>query len=175
VVVNDATRESVLESAGIKRARTVIIVSNDDLANLEMALDARDLNPEIRVVLRMFDEQLADKVRRAFNIEVAYSSSSLAAPVFASASVSKAIKQSFFVDDSLLEVAELKVFEGSTLAGKTIEEIRKTHPLRVVSLRRGQTPSLFPEDEIKLAAGDVIVVLCSLETVKQLEEATGGS
>ena len=48
---------------------TLVIATNDDLANVEIALDARRLNPHIRVVLRMFDENIANKLRDAFHLD----------------------------------------------------------------------------------------------------------
>jgi voltage-gated potassium channel len=174
VVVADPTREAVLESVSVKKARTIIIATDDDLANLEIALDARDLNPDIRVVLRMFNETLVAKVKKAFNIQVAFSTSALAGPVFASASVSKAIRQSFYVDEQLLEVAEYRILERSRLAGKTLDDLKQKHQLRAISLRRGKDSLLFPPGTEKLGVGDVVVFLTNLETVKTLEEENGG-
>jgi voltage-gated potassium channel len=175
VIIADPTRETVLEQAGVRAARTIIIATDDDLANLEIALDARDLQPDIRVVLRMFNESLVGKIKKAFNIQVAFSTSALAGPVFASASVSKAIRQSFYVDDQLLEVAEYRILEKSRLAGQTLDQLKTRYPMRVVSLRRGKDPqALFPPGTEKLAVGDTLVVLTSLETVKTIEEENGG-
>lgn len=174
VVIADPTRETVLASVAVAKARTIIIATDDDLANLEIALDARDINPEIRVVLRMFNEALVAKVKKAFNIQVAFSTSALAGPVFASASVSKAIRQSFFIDETLLEVAEYRIHERSRLAGSTLDELKARHPLRVITLRRGKDQKLFPGGAEKLAAGDVVVFLTNLETVKAIEEENGG-
>ena len=174
VVIADPTREEVLQTVNVQKARTIIIATDDDLANLEIALDARDLNPGIRVVLRMFNDQLVTKIKKAFNIQVAFSTSALAGPVFASASVSRAIKQSFYVEDQLLEVAEYRVLEKSRLAGKSLEELKKDHQIEIIAVRRGTNQQVFPKSNEKLAVGDVLVVLTNLETVKRLEEANGG-
>jgi hypothetical protein len=72
VLLMDARQEESLEAAGLHHARTLVIATNDDLANVEIALDARRLNPHIRVVLRMFDENIANKLRDAFHLEVAF-------------------------------------------------------------------------------------------------------
>ncbi|MBI4858908.1 MAG: NAD-binding protein [Candidatus Riflebacteria bacterium] len=174
VVVADPTREAVLESVNVAGARTIIIATDDDLANLEIALDARDLNPSIRVVLRLFNEALLAKVKKAFNIQIAFSTSALAGPVFASASASKAIRQSFFVDDTLLEVAEFTVLPRSSLAGKTLNDLKERFPMRVISIATGKEQKLFPRGSEKVAEDDTIVVLATLETVKAIEAANGG-
>jgi Trk K+ transport system NAD-binding subunit len=83
VLIRDMKDDDALIDAGIKHARAVIIATNDALANLEVAMDARRMNPLIRVVMRMFDEQIAAKISSAMDIDVAFSSSQLAAPVVA--------------------------------------------------------------------------------------------
>ncbi|MBW3575525.1 MAG: NAD-binding protein, partial [Actinobacteria bacterium] len=72
-----------LIDAGVEHASAVIICTNDDTANLEVALDARRMNPRIRVVMRLFEQQLARKLSEVLNVDAAFSSSNLAAPVVA--------------------------------------------------------------------------------------------
>ncbi len=66
VVSGDATRPNILEQAGIKRACSIVTCTENDLTNLEIALVARELKPDIRVVLRMFDDDMAPKVADRF-------------------------------------------------------------------------------------------------------------
>lgn len=81
VLIRDMKEDQALLDAGIRHASVIIIASNDDLANLEVALDARRMNPSIRVVVRMFDQQIADKFKQAAIFDEAFSSTALAAPV----------------------------------------------------------------------------------------------
>ncbi len=83
IVMSDMREDRALIEAGIEHARAVVIATNDDMANLEVALDARRMNPGIRVILRMFDRRVAGKIKEAFRIDEAFSSASLAAPVVA--------------------------------------------------------------------------------------------
>lgn len=64
-------------------ARAIIIATNDDMANLEVALDARRMNPKIRVIMRLFDQRMADKFKEAALIDEAFSPAALAAPILA--------------------------------------------------------------------------------------------
>jgi hypothetical protein len=66
LLLGDARREAFLADAGITRARSIVLATDNDIANLEVALDARRLNPTIRVVLRLFDPNMAEKVREGF-------------------------------------------------------------------------------------------------------------
>ncbi len=51
-IPGDATDESILMDAGIKRARGVIITTGDDVDNLFITLTTREIHPEIWIVAR---------------------------------------------------------------------------------------------------------------------------
>ena len=87
VLIRDMKEDQSLIDAGIQRARAIIIATNDDMANLEVALDARRLNPHIRVLMRLFDQQIAGKIADAMMVDAAFSSSALAAPLVAALSL----------------------------------------------------------------------------------------
>jgi len=87
VLVRDMRDDQALRDAGIAEARAIIIASNDDLANVEVALDARRMNERIKVLLRLFDQRIADKFKDAGLIDEAFSSAALAAPVVADLAV----------------------------------------------------------------------------------------
>lgn len=88
VVHGDPRTPAVLRQAGVGSGAAVIVMTGgDDLANLNIALAARELDPAIRVVLRMFDTELGAHIPELFPDAVALSSSALAAPGFVSAAI----------------------------------------------------------------------------------------
>lgn len=80
-VIGDAKQERVLRDAGLPRAKALLSVTNDDLTNLEIGLNAKLLNPELRVVLRIYDQVLAQSLDERLDIHFAFSMSSIAAGV----------------------------------------------------------------------------------------------
>ena len=86
VVIGTGREEGILDDINVGHAKSIICGTDDDLVNLEIALDARKINPNIRVVMRMFDQELAAKVRDAFDIHLCFSTSAIAAPLFATSS-----------------------------------------------------------------------------------------
>jgi len=76
-----------LRGVDLGAARCVVLTEDDDLSNLEAALGARDLNPAIRVVLRMFDAELAERAIGLLDNTRVLSSSAEAAPYFAAAAL----------------------------------------------------------------------------------------
>lgn len=84
VLIRDIREDAALVEAGVKHARAIILATNDDMANLEVAIDAQRLNPQIRILLRMYDQQIAQKIKDALGIAEAFSSAALAAPIVVS-------------------------------------------------------------------------------------------
>ncbi len=169
--IGDARNESLLEEANITKARSIILATNDDLANLEVALDARRLAPGIRVVLRMFDQHMADKIRDGFNIHIAMSQASLSAPAFATAAIEPAIVNSMVVNNQLVVMQRWLVKENGPLCNRTVRDILVDLGFSVVERRpRNDQGRLFPPPETKIAAGDEILVQGPYDKLAKLRE-----
>jgi Trk K+ transport system NAD-binding subunit len=169
VIIADARREETLVKAGVAQADVVIPCTEDELTNLDIALDARDLNPDIKIVMRMFDPELAERVERGFGIHTAFSVSALAAPSFAAAAMRVNVQHSFYVGETLVNLSELIVAPGSRLAGQTVAEVEAGLDMSVMSYEGGGIADLHPKPAQRLRAGDKITVLATLEILKQLD------
>src|SRR6185369_13915974 len=66
VIKGDAREATTLKQAGLSRARAIVTAINDDLTNIEIALTARGVRPELRVILRVFAEELDRNLERGF-------------------------------------------------------------------------------------------------------------
>lgn len=169
LLIGDARREALLEDANVADARSIILATNDDLANLEVALDARSFSPDIRVVLRMFDQHMADKIRDGFNIHIAMSQSALSAPAFATAALEPSIVNSIIVGSRLVVVQRWNVRRDGPLCDRTVADILRTLGLCVIERRPREEPGgLFPAPETVLLAGDEVLVQGPLDTIASL-------
>ncbi|MDJ1184368.1 potassium channel family protein [Roseofilum casamattae] len=81
-IVGELRSASTLLKAGIIDADTLIIATHDDAENLAILVQARVLNPKIRVINRLFNTNLGDRLDRTLPQHTTMSVSSLAAPVF---------------------------------------------------------------------------------------------
>lgn len=159
VIIGDARRESLLDEAGIARARAVVVATNNDLVNLEVALDARQKRPDIQVVMRMFDQNMADKVHAGFDIRAVLSTAALAAPTFAAAAVVGNVVATTVLDDQLLVTVRTEVRPDEPWCGKSLAQVTDQHRLCILSHRRGaQPPTLFPPSTVVLEPKDELVV-----------------
>jgi len=169
VLLGDARDRDLLEKAGVGVASAIVACTDDDLANLEVALEGRELNPDLKVVLRMFDQALAERMCRGFGIHTAFSTSALAAPALAAAATRAAVEYSFYVDDVLLNVSRLTVADGSPLTGGTVGEVEQELDLSIIFCRDARGVDYHPPGDKVLEGGDQIVVSASLPALASLE------
>lgn len=90
VVIGDLRAASTLLRAGIENAHTLVLSSNDDALNLAILTQARILNPRIRIINRLFNSSLGDRLDQTLPDHVSMSVAALAAPVFAFAALGNA-------------------------------------------------------------------------------------
>ena len=171
VLCEDINNPKSLERVNIKTARAIVCATNDDLANLNVALDARRLNPEVRIVLRLFDEDLVERVRDNFRAE-AHSTSALSAPAIALSALDPRILHSFEVGKHLMVVSRFVV--GDRLSGSTVKELRDTHGGLTLSLvRPNQAEVMHPPGEVTLQKGEVATVQLNWHDYVKLRAHTG--
>jgi voltage-gated potassium channel len=158
VIQDDATREPALEAAGIQRARAIILCTQNDSMNLQVALKARRLRPGIHVVVRIFDEDFADALHEQFGF-TAMSATGMAAPAFASAASGVDITRPITVEGETLSLARLIVQPNSKLISMTVSAIEAHYNVSVVLLHRNHEADLHPPAECVVISGDALAVL----------------
>lgn len=169
LLIDDTRSPLCLPRTNVKHASAIVCATDDDLANLNIALDARRLNPDIRVVIRLFDDDLSEKVRDTFKAE-ALSSSSLAAPAMALSAMDPRIVHSFHLGKHLMVVSVFEAREG--LPGLTITEIRERFGALVLAMKRGELERLdAPGDEV-LRPGDVLTLQATYPDYRRLRAFT---
>ncbi|TMA30240.1 MAG: potassium transporter TrkA [Deltaproteobacteria bacterium] len=168
VQIDDVRAAGVLERANVQRASAIVCATDDDLANLNIALDARKMKPVIRVVMRLFDDDLVAKVSASFEAQ-AFSTSALAGPALAMAALDPSIKNSFEVGSRLMVVAELVV--SPPLAGRTVAQLRDENSALVLHLVKKDGQTVFdPPGAVALEAGDRATLQSTLEAYRGLRE-----
>jgi Trk K+ transport system NAD-binding subunit len=82
LLTGDATHEEVLELCDIPHASALVVLTNNDPGNLEIALGARALRPDVPLVVRMENRTFAQATAQLFGIAT-FSPAVLSAPAFA--------------------------------------------------------------------------------------------
>ena len=164
VVIGDASRAETLAGMRLETARCVMAVTSDDIANLETALAARAFRPDLRIVLRLFDGDLAERVERRFAIHISRSVAALAAPAFVAALLERRMIGVIAVGRRVLAVTEVAVAADSPATACTVAEIELRCECRVLAIGEHFAPS--PQQHV--AAGR-LTVIASAAGLRQLD------
>jgi voltage-gated potassium channel Kch len=87
IIVGNLRAAATLLAAGVREAHTLVLAANDDALNLAILTQARVLNPHIRIINRLFNTSLGDRLDRTLPDHTTMSVAALAAPVFAFAAL----------------------------------------------------------------------------------------
>lgn len=94
IIVGDARDNVTLIKAGIRQAKTLVLVHDDDALNLAILTQARVLNPQIRIINRLLNHTLGDRLDLTLPDHFTMSVAALASPLFTFAALgNKAIGQ----------------------------------------------------------------------------------
>jgi Trk K+ transport system NAD-binding subunit len=165
VIVGDAREPLTLRRAGIQRARAVVAAINGDLINIEIALAARAIRRDLRVVLRVFSEELDQNLEKSMGHNAAFSASALAAPTFAAAAVSREIAYVIPTTQGLLGLTSLNVQSESRITGfgSAIEE---AYNVRMVHHETPAGRNLTIGSINRISGGDRITLIGSIESLE---------
>ncbi len=162
-VLGDAHREETLSVAGLTRAGVLVVTLEDDAANVFVTLSAHQANPKLRIIARAHEAATEGMLLKAGASRVIcpqlIGASRMADVVMRPAVVDFVEMAHRGID---LEMDQLQLGEGSELAGKTLRELELPRKIGavVVAVRRGDGSAVYhPTPELKLAAGDTLVVV----------------
>jgi len=169
VIVEEPRQPEGLKDAQVQSARAIILCTEDDLINIEIALIARELNPNIRIVMRIFNDELARNLPHSLQIEAAISSSALAAPALIAATSTQPVIHTFTFGGQVLHMAELVVHPRGQLAGRSVHELEEKYKLSVV-MRRSDSGKVehHPAGTQQIHSGDHLVVLTAMTELQRL-------
>ena len=163
VVIGDAFREETLSEAGLDTCLALVAVTSLDIVNLETALNARALRDDLRIVLRLTDDDLAERLQKSTGNMVSRSVPYLAAPAFAAAMLEHQVLRTIAVGRHVLLIADVRVADQAGLAGSFLADTEQDGQARVLALQAGGSAALdwSPHRGYLLAAGDRLIVLAT--------------
>jgi Trk K+ transport system NAD-binding subunit len=172
IVLGDYRRESTLREAHAETADAIVFANDDDLANLNAALAAHEINPKIRLVIRMFDAELGSHLPALFPEAVTISSSAVAAPGFVSAAIDGEAGERFELAGKLLTA-------HTTASDQAPDPIAPANPAGVRSipiarLRADRTVDILP-DAATDESGLIVIDVTDPPATKAVEAKGGAS
>ncbi|WP_231953683.1 NAD-binding protein [Actinoplanes derwentensis] len=172
VIIGDASAQEVLQAASIDTCRALVVLSTDDRVNLQAALQSRATHDNLRVVLRLFDDDFAQRVETAFQIDTSRSVSRICAPIFAAALLERDVHATIPVDRHSLLVATVTVSALSPLDGAPLEHVDHPGEARVIGLSVAgeEWVDWGPDQRRVLAEGDRVIVVARRRGLRVLAE-----
>ncbi len=159
LIVDDGRNSLVLEKAGLRYADAFLACTGNDHVNLEAVMKVRDMNPHVRIVSRMWDDQYSTHLHQFLNVETVLSSSDLAAPVFAGATVGVEITQTLQIHGQDYSMIRITVEAGSFLDGKEIGTLQAENGMDIVlHSHDSSNVHVQPDRNVVVRAGDTLVI-----------------
>lgn len=175
LVEGDATEDHILLQAGIKRARGLVSALSTDSDNVYVALTARELNPELRIVARAEDERSERKLLHAGATRV------VSPYVIGGHRMAHALLRPAVLDvidlathyrSIELQIEEVQIPKGGFGGGRTLQDsgIRETLGIIVIAIKKPNGEMVFnPTADALIVEGDRLVVMGQTTNLRELE------
>jgi voltage-gated potassium channel len=181
VIVGNASREENLAKAHIERAAGLVAAVSSDPENLYIVLTARGMKPDLKIIARASEEEATSKLLRA-------GASQVLSPYFF---IGNRIAQLLlrpnvldFIDTAIgterldIEIGEVRVSDGSELAGKSFADsaIREQAGVIVLAVKNTAGAMTFnPPPSAQIRPGDCLIVIGDDAQLKKLEALAGAA
>ena len=171
----DAREPSILRQAGLLEAAALIICGKNDLANMQIILEARRIAPQVRIVVNFSDPQLGMELGRTVKNLSVLSLPRMAGPTFTDACLSSSI-----LDFFNLGLNEMAVVKARIMRPTSLEQI-SARALPLFVWHNENTPALTggredsnswveinPQDRHQIQPGQYVTMAGRIEDLLQL-------
>jgi len=175
-LLGDATKEEILQKAGVEKAKGLISTLASDAENVFIVLTTRQLNPDVYIISRFHDQSTQKKLMSA-GANRLVSPDEIGGKKMAQLMISPHVQ--FFVDNIIdaknmsINMEEVIIQKNSELVGKTLRQadISNNIGLIVLAIRREEDKIIFnPKANEKMSVDDRLIVVGSDEQIAQLSE-----
>ena len=178
-LVGSATSDEILERAGIRRARAIVIGTSSDSDNVFITLAARERNSKLRIhargesesVRRRLQQAGADQVVSAYHLGGLQMAASILRPA-----VVDCLELSSPRGGEEVDLEEIALAEGCGLDGCCIGAVETETPgVRIVALKRGgEIIRIIPDRTTEVHSGDHVVVIGERSSLERLARRAQG-
>ncbi|MDJ0508952.1 MAG: NAD-binding protein [Crocosphaera sp.] len=157
--------------ANISTAKSIIITTENEMLNLEIALMTRLINPESHLVIGAYRKGLSERLTHLLKNAQVISSYAVGAEAFAGAAFGENILSLFRQQKKTVLVTEYQIESHDTLNGLLIAEVSYGYDVVVIFYQNiAQEIKLMPSPEIRLKVGDRIIILATVDGLQRIEQ-----
>ena len=172
-VIGSALQDSVMDDAGLRSARAVVVATPSDADNVYITLSVREKNPKAFVHAR------GDSEAGLRRLKLAGADQTVSAYQWGGMRIAASILRPSVVDflelsapgsESEVDLEEIRIGPDSSIKGLSISGVEQKFPrLRVVALKRGDQPiSMIPDPATIIESGDLLVVIGETDSLNRL-------
>ncbi|HEV8440109.1 MAG TPA: potassium channel protein [Methylomirabilota bacterium] len=174
VLSGDATDDTVLEQAGVRRASGMIVTTANDATNMYIILSARVLSPGLYIVSRAVDEASVTKLTRA-GANRAISPYAIGGHRLAHLILKPAVVDFFETalrtGSGVLAIEDVAIPADSPTVGRSLDalNIRRVTGATVLVVLRDGNPLVSPPGDFVLSKGDQLLALGTGDQLARLD------
>lgn len=122
VIIEDGSLSTTLNAANVKKAAALVAATSSDMVNVEIALCAKGMAPQLPVIVRNHDPQFSLSVQQVFEFDNVLCPTELAAPSFAAAALGGRILGNGMTDDLLWVALATMITPHHPFCGKLVRD-----------------------------------------------------
>lgn len=160
-----------LDNANLHKAKSVIIATDDDIVNLEVALIAQSINSNCQLVIRTNTDNLTENLTNLLPQASVIGAYQVSGEVFASAAFGENILHVLRFTQQTILVTEYHIEAEDTLNGLLLSEIAYGYGVMPILYEacNSYQPILLPADDLRVNIGGRLVILATIEGLKRVE------
>ncbi|MFC1816295.1 potassium channel family protein [Thermodesulfobacteriota bacterium] len=175
-VMGDATDETSLLKAGIKRAKGLVAALGKDAENVFLVLTARQLNPDLFIMARASYRESKSKLKAA-GADKVESPNEMGAMNMAQRiirpTVTSFLDLAFTYKRKDIQMEEIPISAASKLANVSLQDsgIRQQFNLIIIAIKKPDGSMLFnPSFETVIHGGDTVIAVGEEDNLQRLEK-----
>ncbi len=164
VLIGDSSEQRVLMKAGIKQAKTLAALIDNDLNNINIILKGNSLKSDLNTVARIFSHELHKKAATTFQIDNVISVSSIAVPYIICHLIEKNIIWAGYLNTNIYALYSLNLSNYPVIIGLNKHQLMQSHSICSVLVKRDH--DLLPvTDETIFEENDHVFMFSSYEAL----------
>jgi Trk K+ transport system NAD-binding subunit len=162
---------TALVQANCATAKSVAIVTADEILNLEIALMIQTIAPDLRLVLRTAGQHLSKLLPQILPQAQILDVYTVVAEAFAGAAFGENIINLFRFNNQTILVTEYHIETIDTLNGLLLADVAYGYEAMPILHQQPAHPAtLLPADDVRLHVGDRLIVLATIDALRRIEQ-----
>jgi Trk K+ transport system NAD-binding subunit len=162
---------TALEQANCLTAKSVALVTTDEILNIEIALMIQQINPDCRLIVRTAGQQSIELLPQILPQAQILDIHRVAAEAFAGSAFGENIINLFRFNNQTILVTEYQIDPIDTLNGLLLADVAYGYEaMPILHQQPDRLATFLPPDDLRLHVGDRLIVLVTIDALRRIEQ-----